>query len=107
MEQIVQMQDDIHKVKKLMDNAFEKLGKQSSDVLYDPADAYADKDRIIELLNRLTSRMGDADVSNLTANPKTDATMEEILALKENSNRVEIERQSINRRVGACVKGIS
>nr|CCA23576.1 conserved hypothetical protein [Albugo laibachii Nc14] len=106
MEQIVQMQDDIHKVKKLMDTAFEKLGKQSSDALYDPAEAYADKDRIIELLNRLTSRMGEAEVSNLTATPKTDATMEEIMALKKSSHRVEMERQSINRRAGACVKGI-
>ncbi|KAJ0394754.1 hypothetical protein ATCC90586_006174 [Pythium insidiosum] len=50
----------------------------SDDKGYDAVDAYADKDRILEMLNRLSQRMADADMSNLTATPTNDATPEEI-----------------------------
>lgn len=113
MEPIMQMQDDIHKLKKMMDSVFEKMyvapslcvcvcvwggvllarvaqaltargsESHSADSAYDAADAYgacrgvfifvkkhrwlftktnwicvaADKDRIVEMLNRLSSRV--------------------------------------------------
>uniref|UniRef100_H3GZK1 Uncharacterized protein n=1 Tax=Phytophthora ramorum TaxID=164328 RepID=H3GZK1_PHYRM len=136
MEQIMQMQDDIHKLKKLMDSVFDKIlgsfaaryalceaekwrfnwcinvlslddsENQSEQHSYDTADAYADKDRIVEMLNRLSSRMADADMSNLTATPTKDATPEDITELKQNINRIEAERQNINRRAGASLKGV-
>ncbi|ETI42947.1 hypothetical protein, variant [Phytophthora nicotianae CJ01A1] len=103
MEQIMQMQDDIHKLKKLMDSVFDKIENQSEQRPYDTADAYADKDRIVEMLNRLSSRMADADMSNLTATPTKDATPEDIA---QSINRIEAERQNINRRAGASLKGV-
>ncbi|ETI42946.1 hypothetical protein F441_11978 [Phytophthora nicotianae CJ01A1] len=106
MEQIMQMQDDIHKLKKLMDSVFDKIENQSEQRPYDTADAYADKDRIVEMLNRLSSRMADADMSNLTATPTKDATPEDIAELKQSINRIEAERQNINRRAGASLKGV-
>ncbi|CAH0517662.1 unnamed protein product [Peronospora belbahrii] len=106
MEQIMQMQDDIHKLKKLMDSVFEKIENQSEERPYDTADAYTDKDRIVEMLNRLSSRMADADMSNLTATPTKDATAEDITELKHKINRIEAERQTINRRAGASLKGV-
>ncbi|POM80486.1 Hypothetical protein PHPALM_1672 [Phytophthora palmivora] len=106
MEQIMQMQDDIHKLKKLMDSVFEKIENQSEQRPYDTADAYADKDRIVEMLNRLSSRMADADMSNLTAAPTKDATTEDIAELKQSINSIEAERQNINRRAGASLKGV-
>jgi hypothetical protein len=91
----------------------------------------ADKDRIVEMLNRLSSRMADADMSNLTATPTKDATPEDIAVrggqrgeeatyalthallaalvlqeLKQSINRIEAERQNINRRAGASLKGV-
>ncbi|KAJ0392824.1 hypothetical protein P43SY_009964 [Pythium insidiosum] len=78
MEQIMQMMDDIHKLKKMMDSVFEKIESHSDEKGYDAVDAYADKDRILEMLNRLSQRMADADMSNLTATPTNDATPEEI-----------------------------
>ncbi|GAB9472021.1 dihydrolipoamide acetyltransferase [Globisporangium polare] len=106
MEQIMQMQDDIHKLKKMMDSVFEKIESHSPDSAYDAADAYADKDRIVEMLNRLSSRMADADMSNLTATPTKDATPEDIAELKQTINNTEAERQSIYRRAGASLKGV-
>ncbi|TDH70056.1 hypothetical protein CCR75_000852 [Bremia lactucae] len=106
MEQILQMQDDIHKLRKLMDVVFEKIENQSEQQPYDTTDAYADKDRIVEMLNRLSSRMVDADMSNLTAIPTKDATVEDIAELKQKIHRIEVERQTINRRAGASLKGM-
>ncbi|CAI5728889.1 hypothetical protein KXD40_008492 [Peronospora effusa] len=106
MEQIMQMQDDIHKLKKLMDSVFEKIENQSDQRPYDTTDAYSDKDRIVEMLNRLSSRMADVDMSNLTATPTKDATTEDITELKQKINRIEAERQNINRRAGASLKGV-
>ncbi|KAI9913131.1 hypothetical protein PsorP6_006370 [Peronosclerospora sorghi] len=74
MEQIMHMQDDIHKLKKLMDSVFEKI--MCSRVT--DGHVAADKDRIVEMLNRLSARMADADMSNLTATPTKDATAEDI-----------------------------
>ncbi|KAL7679457.1 hypothetical protein Plhal304r1_c078g0164541 [Plasmopara halstedii] len=106
MEQIMQMQDDIHKLKKLMDSVFEKIENKTEIHPYGTADAYTDKDRIVELLNRLSSRMADADMSNLTAMPTKDATAEDIAELKQKINHIEDERKNINRRAGASLKGI-
>ncbi|KAF1336183.1 hypothetical protein FI667_g789, partial [Globisporangium splendens] len=83
MEQIMQMQDDIHKLKKMMDSVFEKIESHSAGKAYDATDAYADKDRIVEMLNRLSSR-----------------------ELKQTINNTEAERQSIYRRAGASLKGV-
>jgi hypothetical protein len=66
----------------------------------------ADKDRIVEMLNRLSSRMADADMSNLTAEPINNATPEEITELKQTITRIEADRQSIYRRAGASLKGV-
>lgn len=49
--------------------------------------------------------MADADMSNLTATPTKDATAEDIAELKQTINRIEAERQNINRRAGASLKG--
>ncbi|DAZ94855.1 TPA: hypothetical protein N0F65_008157 [Lagenidium giganteum] len=106
MEQIMQMQDDIHKLKKMMDMVFEKIETHSADRPYDAVDAYADKDRIVEMLNRLSARMAEADMSSLTATPTKDATPEEITQLKQSINEKEAERQSIYRRAGASLKGV-
>ncbi|RLN56651.1 hypothetical protein BBP00_00007889 [Phytophthora kernoviae] len=106
MEQIMQMQDDIHKLKKLMDSVFDKIENQTTESSYNTADAYADKDRIVEMLNRLSARMADADMSNLTATPTKDATPEDIAELKQGINRIEAERLNINRRAGASLKGV-
>ncbi|TMW64649.1 hypothetical protein Poli38472_011529 [Pythium oligandrum] len=106
MEQIMQMMDDIHKLKKMMDAVFEKMESHSDEKPYDAAEAYADKDRIVEMLNRLSSRMAEADMSNLTSVPANDATPEEIAALKLAINQIEAERQNIYRRAGASLKGV-
>lgn len=43
-------------------------------------------------------------MSNLTATPTKDATAEDIAELKQTINRIEAERQNINRRAGASLK---
>ncbi|GLD96921.1 hypothetical protein PINS_up005604 [Pythium insidiosum] len=106
MEQIMQMMDDIHKLKKMMDAVFEKIESHSDEKGYDAVDAYADKDRILEMLNRLSQRMADADMSNLTATPTNDATPEDIAELKKTIEQIENERQNIYRRAGASLKGV-
>ncbi|ETV83588.1 hypothetical protein H257_04286 [Aphanomyces astaci] len=66
----------------------------------------ADKDKLVELINRLCTKMGDANMLELTISPAKDIGQDQIQELKERIAKLQSERQNLQRRTAACVKGI-
>ncbi|EQC31804.1 hypothetical protein SDRG_10593 [Saprolegnia diclina VS20] len=102
MDQIAQLQEDIHKLKKVVDGIFEKIESDKCSA----ADVYADKDKAIEMINRLCTKMGESDMLDLTTSPAKDIGADVVQELKEKIVKLQSERMSLHRRTEACVKGL-
>ncbi|KAF0684878.1 Aste57867_23122 [Aphanomyces stellatus] len=101
-DQITHMQEDIHKLQKMVHVIFDKIESEKCEA----SDVYADKDKLVEMINRLCTKMGDANMLELTISPAKDIGQDQIQELKERISKLQLERQNLQRRTAACVKGI-